>query len=458
MTAPATMLPATAATRATACPVSAPGWRLGALYGPAVYGVSAAAVALPDAARHLHTGGLALTWVLTAYAAGVGVGAVTAGRLIDQWGSRPVLFIAATLLAGGALLCVLAPTLAALVTGRVLLAVGSGAVKAIALSGTARLPTAHRPAGLAAFGACLAGFGATAPLAGAMAAHWFWPAALALPVLSVAVIPLCWHLTTRRPRPAPVDWTGAGLLAAVAAGLLLTAQTAAHYTSVLTTLLIAAATAAAAVWLAGRTRKHPGGFLTGQVLSAGWFRHAAAAGACVYAALFAVLYGGPHLLSQYGYSSMQIGVLLLPGAVIGALLARTAAQAARRMPARHVLAAVCLLFAAVLCYTATHPQPWAIAVVSTAAFTASAVAQTLLTAETTRHAPPDMRGAVTGLLTLAIFLGGGCGTVLCVALWQSWGTTIALAATAILPAAGAVAAWRLGIPERRSCSWWATTS
>ncbi|MEK8108211.1 hypothetical protein NKG94_31040 [Micromonospora sp. M12] len=64
---------------------SALGWRWAVLYGPAVYGISAAAVALPDAAGHLHASAATLGWILTAYAAGVGVGAVTAGRLTDLW-------------------------------------------------------------------------------------------------------------------------------------------------------------------------------------------------------------------------------------------------------------------------------------------------------------------------------------------------------------------------------------
>ncbi|MDZ5444438.1 MFS transporter [Micromonospora sp. 4G57] len=139
-----------------------------------MYGVSAASVALPDTARHLHATGATLAWILTAYAAGVGVGAVTAGRLADSRGSRPVLLTAATLLISGALVCAVSPTLATVVTGRVLLAVGSGSVIATALTSTAQLPTGRRPAALAAFGACLAGFSATAPLAGAIAAHWSW--------------------------------------------------------------------------------------------------------------------------------------------------------------------------------------------------------------------------------------------------------------------------------------------
>ncbi|SCL73647.1 Major Facilitator Superfamily protein [Micromonospora peucetia] len=419
------------------------GWRLGLLYGPAVYGVSAAAVALPDAARHLHASGPALAWLLTAYAVGIGVGAVTGGRMIDLWGDRPVLLIAVTLLTAGTLACVVAPNLAVAVTGRILLAVGSGAVKATSLATAARLPASQRPTALARFGACLAAFGATAPLAGALAAAWSWRVALALPVLSIAAIPLCWPLTTPRRQRQSLDWPGAGLLAAVAAGPLLTAQTAAQHTSALTIAASAAATAAAALALAIRSRRRTDRFVVDGVLAAPWFRRAALAGAGVYAGLFAVLYAAPHLLTTLGYSTMDIGLLLLPGAAVGAGLARGAAVAARRLPARHVLSAASLLLAGTLCYAALDPRPLGVASAATAAFATSATAQMLLTAEVTRHVSPQQRGGATGLLMLAIFTGGGGGTALCAALWQPCGPSIALALAALLPAAAAAAASRL---------------
>ncbi|MDG4760473.1 MFS transporter [Micromonospora sp. WMMD710] len=442
MTAPASTLTLTSTASSVVRSGSPAGWQLGVLYGPAVYGVSAAAVALPDAATHLHANAAGLAWILTAYAAGVGVGAVTAGRLTDLWGTRRVLLSAAALLTLGALICAVAPTLHTVVIGRVLLATGSGAVMAAALASTARLPAAHRRASMATFGACMAGFAATAPLAGALAAHWSWRAALILPVLSIAAIPSCWPLTAPATQHDRLDWPGAGLLAAVAAGLLLTAQTAPH-TSALTTAILAAATAAAALGLAARTRIHPGGFLTRGILSAGWFHKATIIGAGVYAALFAVLYTAPHLLNQQGYSTMQIGVLLLPGAVIGAALARLAALAARRLPARHVLAAVSVILAATMLNAAITPRPWTIVATATAAFTASAITQMLLTTHVTAHTAVESRGGVSGLLTLATFLGGGCGTALCATLWQTWGPAAALAVVAIAPALGALAARRI---------------
>lgn len=159
--------------------------------------------------------------------------------------------------------------------------------------------------------------------------------------------------------------------------------------------------------------------------------------------LFAILYAAPHLLTKLGYGTTHIGLLLLPGAAVGAALARGAAAAARRMPARYVLSAASLLFAGTLCYAAVDTGPIGVAAAATAAFAASAIAQMLLTAEATKHAPPGCRGGAIGLLTLATFVGGGGGTALCAALWQPYGPAAALAITALLPAAAAAAAWRL---------------
>ncbi|MEU3458222.1 MFS transporter [Micromonospora sp. NPDC006766] len=439
-----TTMPAEDAVSRSEVPIApGPGWRLGLLYGPAVYGVSAAAVALPETAQHLRVSGPALAWILTAYAVGIGVGAVTAGRITDLWGSRPILLIAVTLLVTGALVCAVAPNLVVIVIGRVLLAVGSGVVQATALATAARLPVSQRPMAMARFGACLAAFSATAPLAGAVAVAWSWRVALVLPVLSIAAIPLCWPLSTPRRHREPLDWPGAGLLAVVAAGLLLTAQTAAQHASAVTITATAAATAATALILAIRSRRHPGGFVPDGVLSAAWFRRAALAGAGVYGGLFAILYAAPHLLTKLGYGTTHIGLLLLPGAAVGAALARGAAAAARRLPARYVLSAASLLFAGALCSAAVDPGPIGVAAAATAAFAASAIAQMLLTAEVTRHAPPRCRGGAIGLLTLATFVGGGGGSALCAALWQPWGPAAALALTALLPTAAAAAAWRL---------------
>ncbi|MFB9854508.1 MFS transporter [Micromonospora andamanensis] len=399
-----------------------------------MYGVSAAAVALPATADHLANSGPALVWILTAYAVGVGIGAVTGGRLTDLWGTRPVLLTAAALLAAGTVTCASASTLAVVVCGRILLAIGSGATMAVALTATAGLPAARRPTALAAFGACLAGFSATAPLAGAIATHRSWQVALTLPVLSILAVPACFPLTTRLPHHRrSVDGVGVGLVTAAATGLLLLAQSAAQPSAA--TAVTAAATATITATLALRAHRRPHGFLPSGTLSAAWFWYAAATAGGVYGGLFAVLYAVPHVLAAQGYSTTDIGVLLLPGAVIGVLVARSAVRTARRVPPGRVLAVVSMMLAAGLGCAATNQRPWVLAATSTAAFTAAAVTQTLLTAYVTSRAAPHNRGGVLGLLLLATFLGGALGAAISAAQWPT--------AAAVLPVLGALAASRL---------------
>jgi MFS family permease len=104
--------------------------RLGALFGPSVFGVTAAAVALPEIARALHAGPAEVAWVLTAHALALGVGTAVFGRLADAWGVRAALLIAAAVLAAGAVVCAAAPSLGVLVAGRLVLAAGSGGTAA----------------------------------------------------------------------------------------------------------------------------------------------------------------------------------------------------------------------------------------------------------------------------------------------------------------------------------------
>jgi MFS family permease len=101
--------------------------RVGALFGPVVFGVTAAGVALPRVATALDASPANVAWVLTAHALALGVGTALFARLASSRGLRAALLFGALILAGGAVVCLLAPSLGLLVAGRLLLAAGSGA-------------------------------------------------------------------------------------------------------------------------------------------------------------------------------------------------------------------------------------------------------------------------------------------------------------------------------------------
>ncbi|MFI6129446.1 MFS transporter [Micromonospora sp. NPDC051141] len=416
------------------------GWRLGALYGPAIYGVSAAAVALPVAAGALHTSPVTAVWILTIHALGLGVGAAVAGRAIDLAGPRRTLSLGVLLLAAGAAICVVATVLAVAVAGRALLAAGSGTMTATALTLATGRPPPQRATVLARLGAVMALFSATAPLAGALAVTASWRTAMVLPALSLIALPLCWQLTPRHPTAAArVDWIGAALLATAAAGLLLTIQSATLHLPPPAVAGLVVGTCALAV-IAGRHRRgHPRGFIA-PVISQRRFLLCALAGAGIYGGLFACVYAVPQMLTRLGCTAETIGLLLLPSAFIAAAAARLAGQVTSESARRRMLAGVAAVFSVSMLAAGFNHRPVALLCATTAGFTAFALAQTTLTAAVTADLRAAQRGGAVGLLNLTFFVGGAVGASVCSVLWQPWGLPAALAVISVLPAVAAVGA------------------
>ncbi|MEU8389043.1 MFS transporter [Micromonospora sp. NPDC048843] len=419
------------------------GWRLGALYGPAIYGVSAAAVALPAAATGLHATGSAAVWILTIHALGLGIGAAVAGRATDIWGHRRVLTLGAALLVAGTILCATAPTLIVAVAGRALLAAGSGTMTATALTLAAGQPGPQRPMVLARLGAMMALFSATAPLAGALASAASWRATLVLPALSLLALPLCWPKAhSRRCHPERVDGVGAGLLVLVAAGLLLTIQSATLHIPQPAVIALLAGTCTLGILLITHSRRHRAGFLPAAVIESRRFCLAGLVGAGVYGGLFACVYAVPQMLTRLGYSAQGVGLLLLPGAVAAALMARLAATAIRTLPPQRVLAGAAALLSATVLLAAVNQRPAVLACTATAGFAAFAIAQMTLTTAVSAHTALRAQAGAIGLLNLIFFIGGALGSAGCAALWHPLGLPTALAATAALPAIATAVAWR----------------
>ena len=435
----------------TATSAASVGWRLGALYGPAVYGVSAAAVAVPAAADGLHTAPATAAWILTIHALGLGIGAAVAGRATDVWGPRRVLTLGAVLLAAGTVLCAMATVLVIAVAGRGLLATGSGAMTATALTLAAGQPSSQRPVVLARLGTAMALFSATAPLAGALAVATSWKTPLVLPALSLTAIPLCWPFTPSRPAlPARFDWAGAGLLVLTATGLLLTIQSPTLHFPPLPILGLVTGTCALVILLNRHRRRYPDGFIPA-VTSQRRFLLAGLVGAGIYGGLFGCVFAVPQMLTRLGYTAQSIGLLLVPGAIVAAAAARLAGHATADLTRRRVLAATSALFSGSLLLAAWDQQPVTLICATTAGFAVFAIAQMTLTAAITAHLDPRQRGGTLGPLNLMFFIGGALGAATCSALWKPWGLPAALATMAALPAISAAAAHAaLREPQRES--------
>jgi MFS family permease len=416
------------------------GLRLGSLFGPAIFGVTAAGVALPEVTRALGATPSAAAWVLIAHAVALGIGTALSGRIADSRGVRVTLLAGTAVLVAGAVICLSAPDLRALVIGRLVLAAGSGAICASALVLTSS-PAPHQgPRVLAIFGATLAVFSAVATLIGGVVTHWLtWRLTVVLPALSVLAVPFVLRLAKdRRGSHRPIDLGGAGLLGLSVTAFVILIQSAALELSTaavagLTVVLVAGA-AGLALWVA----RVPEGFVPRSLVVDATFLRAMAAGIGVFAGLFGSLYAAPQLLvREHGWSILAVGVWLLPGAVLGGVVSRLAS---RSPVGGGLIAATSLSSAVLLGLAGLIGDPLLLVCGVSLGFAAFAGTQVVATGVVSARIQPARRGGGLALLNLTFFVGGGVGSAVAGALAKSVSLATVTAVIAVFPLAAALAA------------------
>lgn len=449
------MTPHEAASTAAVSTASIPGarsdgLRYGALFGPVVFGITAAGVALPDVGSSLDASATATAWVLTAHALALGVGTALFGRLADTRGVRAALLLGSSALAVGAVICLVAPNLGVLVAGRFVQAAGSGAMAACAMALTASVPPERRPQVFAGFGATMAVFSAGATLAGGVLTAWVtWRIALVLPALSLLVVPLCLAgAPARKGSGRSTDLPGAALLTFTAMSFLVLIQSSALALSTPLVVATAAVLLLSATGLTWRTRGSDTSFVPRALVTDRVFLKAAVIGIGVYGGLFAAMYAVPQLLVRdHGWTVLAVGVWLLPGAVVGAVLSRLAGRLTVGEHGNRLLGAVSLAFAAALAGPLTGSGAVLLILGASLGFSAFSVTQVFTTALMSRHIEPARRGGAMGLLNLTFFVGGGVGSATAGALATSMPLSTALGALALFPLIAAAVAF---LPARRT--------
>jgi EmrB/QacA subfamily drug resistance transporter len=187
------------------------------------------AVALPDISHEFGQDPSVVTQALvTSYLVAAVVLQSPAGKIGDRLGHSRMLAIGQVLVAAGALLGFLSPSVAALTAARVLMAAG-GAVLVPATVALLRheLPPERRGRAFGAFGAVMALAAAVGPLVGGeLVSKFGWPSVFVanLPVLVVsATLAGLAGSSTRVPRAATprFDWVGTTLLAAALTSIVL---------------------------------------------------------------------------------------------------------------------------------------------------------------------------------------------------------------------------------------------
>ena len=412
---------------------------LGALFGLAGMGSSSAAVTLPLLGPDLGvTPGLA-AWTISLYVLMLAVTTALYGRISDLVGVRAPLLAGLVLMSVGALIAALAPTFGALLAARVLQGAGAAAVPTLGVAilsqryeGSVRGLAFGRLAGTAAAISCLG------PLAGGVVESLLgWRAVMALPILGILVVPFLWRALTAGGSGAPLDIVGAVLVALTAAGMVLLVQSPSAGIAVaavgagLLVLGVPAVTAS--------VRRRPAGFLPVEVVRNPVVVRSAIAAAAVPASWFALLIALPAVLLADGWEAWQVGLAMVPSAVValgvprvtGPLLDRVGA--ARSLALAGLVASGALLVASLGAHWVNAPLLVLAIMLVTFAF---GLGQPALSAAVGDAVAVDVRGVALGIATLLFLVGGSIGSAVVAGLGGVLGMGGAVALLAVLPLLG----------------------
>ncbi|WP_323792505.1 MFS transporter [Nocardioides sp.] len=433
---------ATAATTGTADDSRRVALLLGLLFGVAGMGSSSAAIAVPLIADDLAIGQGAATWTISLYVLMLAVTTAVYGRVSDLLGTRIPLLIGLALMASGALAAALAPTFEMLLVARLVQGAGAAAVPTLGVAiingryeGGIRGLALGRLAAMAAAVSCLG------PLLGGLVESLFgWRAVLALPILGALVVPFLWRALSDHRSIARLDVVGAILVALTAGGFVLVVQSPSTGVAVLLAGIVLALVGVPAT--AGWVKRNPSGFLPLEVIRDRSVLRNAAAGASIPGAWFALLVAAPAVLIGDGWEAWQVGLVLVPSAVVALFVPRFTGPLMNTLgPSRSLAVSAGVAILALMAASVGAAFVWpALLALSVALVTiAFGIGQPAMSAAVSDAVAPEVRGVALGVATLVFLVGGSVGSAVVGGLGEAWGMWQSLALLALLPVAGLLA-------------------
>jgi MFS family permease len=415
---------------------------LGLLIAPSALGVSTTAVALPTISADIGLSHPQAAWVLAGYVLAQAVSVALFGRLADMRGTRSILVIGGALIAAGTVLTVTSGSFAPMLAGRMLQGAGVAASPVAGFSIAATLfEGADRGKAVGVISAVLAILSGSGSLIGGLLTDGLsWRAVVAVPALTLPATVGVLHLASRSGAGVGrLDPVGAALVVVLASCVVLLLETPSIDFAAWVLVALGALAAAAALLLARRVRSLPDGFIPAAVVHSRRYVLGALAALTLFGAYLAMLFAAPLLLLQgHDWTPTQIGLVLLPAAVMGALTARAVGHLIVDWDPFRLTALLALVSAAGLALAGIAdgaPVPTTLGLgMSLVGFMSAQVA---LVDRVPLVLEPDVRSIATGVFILIFLIGGALGSAAVAGLTEPFGLAGAVAAVAALPAAGA---------------------
>jgi MFS family permease len=428
--------------RAPARRVTPTGVLLGLLIAPSALGVSTTAVALPTISADLGLSHPQAAWVLAGYTLAQAVSVALLGRVADVRGTRAILLVGGVLIAAGSLLAAASESFGVLIAGRLLQGAGVAAAPVAGFGVAAALYSgSERAKAVGVISAVLAVLSGSGSLIGGLLTDALsWRAVAAVPALTLPAIAFTLHLASRSGATSGrVDVVGAALVAVLASCVVLLLETPSIDFAAWVLVALAGLAAVAAWLLARRLRRVPHGFIPAALVRSRRYVCGALATLALFGAYVALLFAAPSLLvEQHDWTPTQIGLVLAPAAIMGALTARGVGYLITRRDAFRLTAALGLVSAAGLLLAGAGngaPVPTTLGLGMTICGFMSA--QVALVDRVPLMVDAEVRSIATGVFILTLLIGGAVGSAAVAGLTEPFGLGGAVACVAALPAAGA---------------------
>ena len=414
---------------------------LGLLFGLTGLGSAAVAVTLPLLGDDLGVDHGDAAWTISLYALMLAVATPVYGRVSDLVGIRIPLLAGVVLMSVGAVVAATAPSFGVLLGARILQGAGAAAIPTLGVAAVShRYDGAVRGLALGRLAGVTAALSSIGPLVGGVVEDVAgWRLVLALPVLSLLIVPFVWGALTGQGTGATLDVLGAILVGLTAAGLVLLVQSPATGVAVAVAggLLLVLGTPL----VVRHVRRRPGGFLPRAVITNPSVVRSAVAAATVPAAWFSLLIAVPTVLVGDGWEAWQVGVLLVPPAVLSLVVARYAGRVLARLgPARTqaTAAGLALVALGVAAAGSALVSPALLATAVGLVVVGYGIGQPAMTAAVTTAVAIDLRGSALGVATLVFMVGASVGSAALGGIGDAIGITAALGVVAALPVLGLI--------------------
>ena len=387
-------------------------------------------VALPLIGQSLGIEPARLGWLVTGYLLVFGVATPFYGRLADRWGARRLFAAGLGVFATGSLLCMLAPNYGVLFAARLIQAAGSGAIPGLGVALVSRAYPPERRGGAFGIVSAAAGSGAAIgpTLGGFVAGTFGWPAIYAILTLAGLLAPFAWRVipTGGARNREPIDVPGGLLLALTVAAVLLTATEASRGDLVSPLVLGALVTAVlAAAGLVLRQRLAAAPFVPRDLVRNRRFVGLSTLSFVVMGVYLPVLVALPLMLTQFnGLLPVQVGLALLPEAVVfivlGPVAGRLVDRIGPRLPIRSGLLVMSAAVASLSLFGAGAP---AVVVSLLAALLSAGFAfvNSPLTTTVSLVVPPARLASGLSMNSMLFSLGGAFGAALMAAVLTARG-------------------------------------